>query len=345
MIRVGIVGASGYTGAELMRIITVHPEMEVTVATANRYRGQPIGALYPSLDRFYPGLLEAYDPGVIDSKCDVVFLGLPHGESMKALPEIVSMEKKVVDLSADLRFDDPGEYEKWYGEEHACPELSGRAVYGLTEIHREAVAAAGLVANPGCYPTGALLGLIPAAEAGHIKGTVVVDAKSGISGAGRKATPDTHFSQVSENVAPYAVSGHRHVPEISAGLSKATGEMVAIVFTPHLVPMSRGILCTMYVPLWRNTGAGEIREFYQEFYRGERFIRVLEEGVYPQTKAVRGSNNCQVSLEVPGDGSTLIVMSAIDNLMKGASGQAVQNMNLMCGLPEWMGLESPGLFP
>jgi len=345
LIRVGIVGASGYTGAELMRIISGHPEMEVTIATANRYRGELISNLYPSLEYYYPGTFQAYEPGVIDDRCDVVFLGLPHGESMKALPEIVSMDKRVVDLSADLRFDDPGEYEKWYGEEHACPELSVRAVYGLTEIHRKAVAAAGLVANPGCYPTGALLGLIPAAEAGYIKGTVVVDAKSGISGAGRKATPTTHFSQVSENVAPYAVSGHRHMPEISAGLAKVTGETVAIVFTPHLVPMSRGILCTMYVPLDRNTGAGEIRDFYQEFYRGERFIQVQGEGVYPQTKAVQGSNNCQISLEVPGDGSTLVVMSAIDNLVKGASGQAVQNMNLMRGLPEWMGLESPGLFP
>ncbi|MBU4301367.1 MAG: N-acetyl-gamma-glutamyl-phosphate reductase [Actinobacteria bacterium] len=345
MIRAGIVGASGYTGAELMRILSLHPEMEVTVATANRYQGECIGALYPSLDRFYPGVFKAYEPEAIDEGCDVVFLGLPHGESMKALPELASMEKKVVDLSADLRFDDPDEYERWYGEEHACPGLSGKAVYGLTEVYRDRVAAAGLVANPGCYPTGALLGLIPAAEAGYIAGTVVVDAKSGISGAGRKATPATHFPQASENVAPYAVSGHRHMPEIISGLEKVSGKPVAIVFAPHLVPMSRGILCTMYVPLGTSTGAGEIRDSYQEFYRGERFVRVLEEGAYPQTKAVQGSNNCHIAVEVTGEGRMLVVMSAIDNLVKGASGQAVQNMNLMCGLPEWMGLESPGLFP
>lgn len=345
MIRAGIVGASGYTGAELMRILWGHPEIDVTVATANRYRGERIGALYPSLQGFYPGEFQAYEPETMESECDVVFLGLPHGESMKVVTDIESMGKKVVDLSADLRFDDAATFERWYGVEHSCPGLLDEAVYGLTEINREAVAAAAVVANPGCYPTGSLLGLIPAARAGHLAGTVMVDAKSGVSGAGRKTTLGTHFPQVSENVSPYAVTAHRHAPEISSQLEKATGAPVGLTFVPHLLPMSRGILCTMYVPHEGSDGADSIREEYREFYRGERFIRVLDEGDFPQTKAVQGSNNCHISIEVTEGGGTLVIMTAIDNLVKGASGQAVQNMNLMCGLPEEMGLEAPGLFP
>lgn len=346
MIKVGIVGASGYTGAELMRIIWEHPEMEVSMATALSYSGAGIASLYPSLAGYYDGCFVDYDSGKIKADCDVVFTGLPHGESMKLLPELISMGKKVVDLSADFRFSDPGVYAKWYGLEHCCPELLEAAAYGVPEIWRKEIAGAELVANPGCYPTAALLALYPALEAGIVEGTVVVDAKSGVSGAGRKLTLGTHFPQVADSIAPYAVAGHRHQPEMEARLSEVfKGKDMKVIFVPHLVPMNRGILCTGYARLNTQVNTEEVRGIYESAYGGEVFVQLLERGEYPQTKAVQGSNNCQINVELPGEGETLVLMSAVDNLIKGASGQAVQNMNLMCGLPEETGLAGPGLFP
>lgn len=346
MLKAGVVGASGYTGAELLRILWLHPEIQVVLATANQYAGEPIGSLYPSLAGAYPGSFEAYDPARAAEECDVVFLGLPHGESMKELPALVGAGKRVVDLSADFRMDDAALYERWYKLAHEAPELLAEAVYGIPEIDRGRIAGARITANPGCYPTAALLGLYPLARAGLIGGPVVIDAKSGVSGAGRKLTLETHFPQIADGVEPYAVSGHRHLPEIRAELNRlCPGREIEVLFTPHLVPMNRGILCTMYVTMTEVPARGDLRALYEDAYGKEEFVHLLEEGKYPQTKAVQGSNNCHLALEQGQGGRTLVVMSAIDNLVKGASGQAVQNMNVMCGLPEAAGLAGPGLFP
>jgi len=346
MLRVGIVGASGYTGAELMRIIWNHPGMAVSMVTANQYRGTAIESLYPSLGGFYEGEFEVYDPVEIEKRCDVIFLGLPHGESMKVVPEIFDMGKKIVDLSADFRLKDPGMYEQWYGLRHECPGFLQSAVYGLTEINRDLVVSAAIVANPGCYPTAVLLGLLPLVNGGFAEGVVVIDAKSGVSGAGRKPTLETHLPQCAESVTPYSVSGHRHLPEMTSMLERGSSEnRVGIVFIPHLVPMSRGILCTMYVPVNKRLKRGDVLDLYEAEYGEELFIGLLEGGKYPATKAVLGSNRCHIGIEVSGTEDMVVVMTAIDNLVKGAAGQAVQNMNLMCGLPEETGLCGPGIFP
>ena len=346
MIRAGIIGASGYTGAEILRILSQHPDMKVTVATAREFGGKRISSLYPSLGTVYKDEFSIYERDEIAEKCDVLFIGLPHGESMKIMPELFSMDKKIVDLSADFRFDDPGLYEKWYGVPHSCPGLMGEAVYGLPELNRERIAGARLVANPGCYPTAVVLGLLPVVEASLVSGAVVIDAKSGISGAGRKLTLETHYPQIADGITPYAILGHRHQPEMEQILSGvAEGTPFPVVFIPHLVPMNRGILCTVYIHLKEKMGDSEIRDLYNDAYGDESFVHLLDEGECPRTKAVQGSNNCHIGLVTALGGEGLVIMSAIDNLVKGASGQAVQNMNLLCGLPEDTGLAVPGLFP
>ncbi|MFH1149061.1 MAG: N-acetyl-gamma-glutamyl-phosphate reductase [Actinomycetota bacterium] len=343
-VKVGIVGASGYTGAELMRLLWGHPGASVEVFTANKYAGKSVGSLYPSLGPYYEGSYTEYDPAALEG-CDVVFLGLPHGKSMKVAPELLEAGFKVIDMSADFRLGGIEEYELWYGISHECPELLTEAAYGLPEIYRAEIAGARLVANPGCYPTATLLGLYPAARAGLINGTVVVDAKSGVSGAGRGLTLQTHFPQVADGMAPYAVSGHRHLPEVKGGLAGlAQDPEPKVVFTPHLAPMNRGILCTIYVPLADDAEPSEVRGVYESTYAGEEFVHLLPEGRYPDTKSVQGGNDCHVALEFPGS-DMLIVMTVIDNLVKGASGQAVQNMNILCGLPEGTGLAGPAVFP
>jgi len=354
LIRAGIIGASGYAGAETMRILWSHPEISVTLATAREYAGVRISELYPSLEGFYPESFSEYSLDDVREKCDVVFLGLPNGQSMRVVPGLLDEGVKVVDLSPDFRFADAAIYEAWYGP-HSCPGLLGEAVYGLPEANRNDIAGARLVANPGCYPTGALLGLLPLAKAAGIEGTVVVDAKSGVSGAGRKPTLETHLPQAADSISPYAVAGHRHLPEMTSQLACVAGAMgPEVVFTPHLTPMNRGILCTIYVPLAGvvhgiSDAGGDllagIRSIYETAYDDEPFVSVLPTGRYPQTKAVQGSNNCQVGLELAAGGKVLVVMTVIDNLVKGAAGQAVQSMNIMCGLQEDEGLAGPGIFP
>jgi N-acetyl-gamma-glutamyl-phosphate reductase len=340
-LKAAIIGASGYTGAELMRILWSHPAIGVEVAFANQYAGHPIGSLYPSLAGCYSGDFRTFEPGALDG-CDIVFSCLPHGESMKAVAQAIDMGLKVIDLSADFRLT-ADEYLEWYGTEHLSEGLLDEAVYGLPELNRSEIAGARLVANPGCYPTSAILGLAPVAPL--IEGNVIIDAKSGVSGAGRKLTLGTHFPQVSDGISPYGVSGHRHAPEIRSRLASLAGRAVNTVFTPHLAPMNRGILCTMYVQVGAATSIEKVRSLYMDAYGDEPFVRVLPAGDYPQTKATQGSNNCHLALEMPGGTGVLVVMSAIDNLVKGASGQAVQSANIMCGLDEVAGLDGPGLFP
>ncbi len=342
MLRAAVIGASGYTGSELLRILWSHPHIEVAVATANEYAGTPIGALYPSLAMQYPGDFLEYRADLLEG-CDVAFSGLPHGKSMRVVADAFEAGVKVVDLSADFRLPEPV-YVEWYGVQHESPGLLDEAVYGLPELYRESISKARVVANPGCYPTSVLLGLAPLARAGLIRGTVIVDSKSGVSGAGRKATPATHYTQVADGIVPYGVSGHRHLPEIEVRIGDLQ-EGLGVAFAPHLVPMNRGILSTMYVELEKGSEPSGVREMYAGAYGEEAFVHLLPEGSYPHTKSVQGTNNCHVALQAAPGGSTLVVMSAIDNLVKGASGQAVQNANLMCGLDETAGLEAPGLFP
>ncbi|HXV24486.1 MAG TPA: N-acetyl-gamma-glutamyl-phosphate reductase [Alphaproteobacteria bacterium] len=343
-IRIGILGASGYTGAELIRILVRHPAAEIRLLSAERSAGKPVEAVFPHLSGLdLPRLIHIDDADW--SALDAVFCALPHGttqEVVSALPDHL----KLVDLSADFRLRDLAAYETWYGHAHRAPALQREAVYGLTEIKRDAIRTARLCANPGCYPTAAQLPLAPLLEAGLISAEdIVIDAKSGVSGAGRAAKEGSLFAEVSEGIHAYGLASHRHAPEIEQGLGEAAARPVTVTFTPHLVPMNRGILATIYVRLANGESAAELRRVLAQRYEGEPFVQVLPLGVVPATRHVRGSNHCLIGVvadRVPG---RAILVSAIDNLVKGASGQAVQNLNLMCGLSETLGLEQPALFP
>jgi N-acetyl-gamma-glutamyl-phosphate reductase len=343
-IRVGILGASGYTGAELIRILARHPAADIRLLSAERSAGKPVEEVFPHLGGLdLPRLIHIDDADW--SALDMVFCALPHGTTQQVIAGLPG-HLKVVDLSADFRLADLDAYETWYGHAHQAPELQRQAVYGLTEIKREAIRAARLCANPGCYPTASQLPLIPLLEAGLIAAEdIVIDAKSGVSGAGRAAKESSLFAEVAEGIHAYGVASHRHAPEIEQGLSEAAGRAVWVSFTPHLVPMNRGILATTYVRLAHGESAAELRRVLAERYEDEPFVQVLPLGSVPATRHVRGSNHCLVGVvadRVPG---RAILISAIDNLVKGASGQAVQNMNLMAGFAETLGLEQPALFP
>ncbi len=343
-LRIGILGASGYTGAELVRLLARHPETEIRTLTADRQAGKPLAEVFPHLGGLaLPDLVKVEDADW--DAVDAVFCGLPHGttqEIVAGLPKRL----KVVDLSADFRLADVDEYARWYGHPHKAPELQKQAVYGLTELKRPEVAKARLVANPGCYPTSAQLPLVPLIAAGQIAGDdIIIDAKSGVSGAGRDAKQGSLFTEVSEGIHAYGVASHRHGPEIEQGLSEAAGKPIIVNFTPHLVPMSRGILSSIYVRLADGATADDVRATLTKRYAGEPFVRVLPAGQVPQTRHVRGSNHCLIGVfadRVPG---RVILLSVIDNLVKGASGQAIQNMNLMAGFAETAGLEQQPLFP
>jgi N-acetyl-gamma-glutamyl-phosphate reductase len=346
MLKVAIVGASGYTGVELLRILHCHPEAAVTCVTSERSAGKRISDIYPGLKGRCDLLLENLEPVRVAGKADFIFTALPHKAAMEVAPTFLNMGKRVVDLSADYRLRDPKEYEKWY-EPHLSPALLKKAVYGLPELKRARIAGADLVANPGCYPTTVILGLAPLLKNKLIDpATIIADSKSGVSGAGRGAKVDSLYCEVNEGFKAYGVGGsHRHIPEIEQELSHLAGNRLTITFTPHLAPMDRGILSTIYsVPLKSATTAKLLR-IYNDFYKGEPFVRVLPEGSFPSTAFVRGSNFCDIGLTVDSRSGRVIVVCAIDNLVKGASGQAVQNMNIMCGFPETMGLEGLPLFP
>lgn len=343
-IEVGVIGASGYTGAELVRILARHAGARLRTLTADRNAGKPFTSVFPHFaDLDLPDLV-ALDDAKLDA-LDAVFCCLPHGTTQKVVAGLPK-SLKVVDLSADFRLKDKDVYAKWYGHAHQAPELQDEAVYGLTEFARAAVAGARLVANPGCYPTAAALPLVPLLERGAISADdIVIDAKSGVTGAGRVAKDATIFPEISEGVHAYGVASHRHGPEIDQELSVAAKRPVGVTFTPHLVPMNRGILATIYVKLADGVGVDDLRDTLAARFRDEPFVKVLNGGAVPATRHVRGSNQCHIGVcadRVPG---RAILVSAIDNLVKGASGQAVQNMNLMFGLAETTGLEQEPLFP
>ena len=343
-VRVSIVGASGYGGGELARLLVRHPEVQLMHLTAESRQGEVMADLYPNLRTFTDAVTEALDPEQIARDSDIVFLALPNGKAMAVAPSIVT-HARIIDLGADFRFQDARIYEQWYKTAHACPELLPDSAYGLTEFRRGEIRRAKIVGNPGCYPTAALLAILPLLHSGKVRiEGIIIDAKSGVSGAGRGLSWGTHFSEVNENVRPYNVAGHRHTPEIEQELSSALERDVAVTFTPHLIPMTRGILVTGYLPLTGSLSSEESTGILQEAYAGEPFVRVLTDGL-PQTKATCGSNFCDVAVRVDRHSNMAIAIAALDNLVKGASGQAIQNMNVMLGLPEDLGLRIPGLYP
>jgi N-acetyl-gamma-glutamyl-phosphate reductase len=344
--KIGILGASGYTGADAVRLLARHPDAEIAALTANTHAGKAMEEVFPHF--FMLDLPRLTEWEKVDwTKLDAVFCGLPHGTTQEIIAAVLAANPaiKVLDMSADFRLRDEDTYAQWYGHAHRAPGLQGEAVYGLTEFYREKIAAARLVACPGCYPTAALLALVPLARAGLIDvDDVVIDAKSGVTGAGRGLKQSTLFSEVGEGLSPYSVGTHRHAPEIEQELGVAAGSPVTVNFTPHLIPMARGELCTSYVRL-NGASADDLRAALKQAYRDAPFVHVANKGVLPQTQNVRGSNYVQVGVFDDRIKNRAIVISALDNLVKGSAGQAIQNMNLMFGFPEATGLEQIALFP
>jgi N-acetyl-gamma-glutamyl-phosphate reductase len=346
MIRVGIVGGTGYTGVELLRLLATHGGVELRAITSRKEAGTPVARLFPGLRGHVD--IAFSEPGAERLRgCDVVFFATPNGVAMNETRAILDTGARVIDLSADFRIRDVADWERWYGMKHGAPELVAEAVYGLCEINRDRIRDARLVANPGCYPTAVQLGFLPLAEAGVVDlDHLVADAKSGVSGAGRKAELHLGFSEAADNFAAYAVGGHRHWPEIRQGLAQAAQRQVGLVFVPHLTPLIRGIHATLYARIEREV---DFQRLFEERYAREPFVDVLPAGSHPDTRSVRGANVCRIALHRPpestGKAQTLVVLSVIDNLVKGAAGQAVQNMNLMFGVPEASGLEQPPVVP
>lgn len=346
MLKVAIVGASGYTGLELIRLLHCHPEVVVSCVTSEQSAGKRISEVFPTLRGRCDLVLENLEPVRIAEKADIIFTALPHKAAMEVVPTFLKLGKQVIDLSADYRLTDPAVYGEWY-EPHMNPTLLKKAVYGLPEIRRSKIKGAKLVANPGCYPTSIILALAPLLKKGLIDPqNIIADSASGVTGAGRSAKVDSLYCEVNEGFKAYGVGGvHRHTPEIEQELSLLAGAGLKVTFTPHLVPMDRGILSTVYASALKDVTTAKLHKLYEEFYKGEPFVRVLPQGNLPSTAFVRGSNFCDIAPVVDKRTGRIIVVSAIDNLVKGASGQAVQNMNLVCGFPETMGLEGLALFP
>ncbi len=339
MLDVGICGGSGYTGGELLRLLSRHPSVRVTTVTSERSAGRHVTELFPHLEGVVDLGFEPLEKEKLLEKADLFFLALPHGASQEAVQFFHVRGKMVIDLSADFRLKDPEVYREWYGVRHGCPSVLEKAVYGLPEIHRDRIKGARLIANPGCYPTGAILGLYPALREGITDvDSAVIDSKSGVSGAGRKADHAYSFCEVNDSFRAYRIATHRHTPEMEQEFSAITGKAARVNFTPHLLPVSRGILTTIHCPLKKEIPTGRVIELYRETYLYEPFIRVYGEERFPDIRNVRGTNFCDIGLKVNRRTNTLVVITAIDNLMKGASGQAVQNMNIMMGFEETAGL-------
>lgn len=345
MTKVSIAGATGYTGIDLLRLLVKHPEVEIVTLTAESHAGKNIADVAPSLRGWVDQTLVKLSPEVAQ-ECDVLFLALPHTTSMQHVPQLLQSDCKIIDLSADYRLHDAQVYGDWYQTPHLNPDLLSQGVYGLPELHRKEIKKTQLAANPGCYPTGAVLALAPLMQQEWAdRGSIIIDSKSGVSGAGRKLSQTAQFCEANESVAAYGLGEHRHTPEIEQELSGLAGHDLTVSFSPHLMPMTRGLLTTAYVPLKKKMDRQALQGHYAKFYKSERFVRVLAAGQYANTAHVTGSNVCDIGVQVDARNQRAIVTSAIDNLMKGASSQAIQNMNLMLGIDEATGLDAPPLFP
>jgi N-acetyl-gamma-glutamyl-phosphate reductase len=342
-LKTGIVGGTGYTGVELLRLLAGHPEVELSVITSRTEADREVADLFPNLRGHLEIRFTEPDIGAL-AGCDVVFFATPNGTAMTMAPQLIEAGVRIIDLAADFRLQRVAEWEEWYGIPHTCPGLLGEAVYGLPEVNRDAIREARLVANPGCYPTAVQLGFLPLVEQRIIDlDFLVADAKSGVSGAGRKATTATLLCEASESFKAYAVTGHRHLPEIRQGLELAAGQPVGLTFVPHLTPMIRGIHATLYAQL--RDPDRDLQALYEARYGNEPFVDVLPPGAHPETRSVRGANQCRIAVHQPRQGGVVVVLSVIDNLVKGAAGQAVQNMNVMFGLEETSGLSGIALLP
>ena len=341
-IKVGIVGGTGYTGVELLRLLSVHPNVALTTITSRGDAGLAVADMFPNLRGYVD--LTFTDPAHSNlEECDVVFFATPNGIAMQQARQLLSKGVRVIDLAADFRIKDIPTWEKWYGMSHACPELVAHAVYGLPEINREAIRGAQLVANPGCYPTAVQLGFMPLLEAGVVDiSYLIADAKSGVSGAGRKAEVPSLFAESADNFKAYAVNGHRHLPEISQGLTAMANAEVGFTFVPHLTPLIRGIHATLYAKITKSV---DLQALFEARYADEHFVDVLPKGTHPETRSVRGSNLCRIAVHQPQGSDIVVILSVIDNLVKGAAGQAVQNMNIMFNLAETSGLQIVPLLP
>jgi N-acetyl-gamma-glutamyl-phosphate reductase len=345
MVRVGIVGGTGYTGVELLRLLLPHPHVALTVLTSRAEAGRRADALFPNLRGHCDLSFSDPDASALQD-CEIVFFATPHNVAVGSVPKLLEAGVRVIDLSADFRLRDAQQWAHWYGESHAAPGLLAEAVYGLPERNREAIRDARLVACPGCYPTAVQLGFRPLLTRQLVDASrLVANAASGVSGAGRQARVANLFSEVSDSFKAYGVTGHRHLPEIEQELTLDHGAPVAVTFVPHLLPTVRGIHATLYAPLNEAGKAQDLQTLFEEFYAEEPFVQVLPAGAFPETRAVRGANFCQLAVTVPQDRDMVVVLAVEDNLVKGAAGQAVQNMNLMLGLPETTGLDAPGLLP
>ncbi|HBT96612.1 MAG TPA: N-acetyl-gamma-glutamyl-phosphate reductase [Desulfobulbaceae bacterium] len=345
-VSVAVIGASGYTGVELARLLSIHPLARLVAVTSRQYAGQRMATVFPSLHDICDLSFEESDIASICGRAEIIFTAVPHKTAMLVASEILAAGRKLIDLSADFRLRDAAVYEQWY-EPHSAAEYLTEAVYGLPELYREEIKKARLIANPGCYPTSIILGLAPLLRAGIIDATTIIaDSKSGTSGAGRGAVISSLYCEVADGFRPYKVGGsHRHIPEIEQELGQLHGGAVTITFTPHLLPISRGILSTIYARLKKEVSAEQIAELYTAMYGEERFVRLLAPGTIPATQYVRGSNYCDIGFALDRHTGRIIVMTAIDNIVKGASGQAIQNMNLLCGFPEQTALTAPAFFP
>lgn len=342
MIKVGIVGGTGYTGVELLRLLAQHPHAQLTTITSRKEAGMPVADMFPNLRGRVS--LKFEEPATAPlHNCDVVFFATPNGIAMTQARALLASGVKVIDLAADFRLTNVSSWEKWYGMTHACPDLVAEAVYGLPELNREKIKGARLIANPGCYPTAVQLGFLPLIEAGVVDlNHLIADAKSGVSGAGRKAEVHTLMAEASDNFKAYGVAGHRHLPEISQGLSQVAGAEVGLTFVPHLTPMIRGIHATLYARLNKEV---DVQALFEKRYAGEAFVDILAPGMHPETRSVRAANICRIAVHRPQGGATVVVLSVIDNLVKGASGQALQNMNILFDLPETLGLDQVPVLP
>ncbi|SAI47903.1 N-acetyl-gamma-glutamyl-phosphate reductase [Bordetella ansorpii] len=346
-IKVGIVGGTGYTGVELLRLLSHHPHVELAAITSRKEDGLPVADMYPNL-RGHVKLAFSSPEKANLADCDVVFFATPHGVAMAQAQELLAADTRVIDLAADFRLQDTAVFERWYKMPHSCPDVLAESVYGLPEINREAITKARVIGNPGCYPTTVLLGLTPLLEGGKQlvdAQTLIADCKSGVSGAGRKAEVATLFSEASDNFKAYGLPGHRHHPEITEHLEKISGGPVSLTFVPHLVPMIRGMFSTLYARIQPGARDTDFQALFEQRYADEQFVDVMPAGSLPETRSVRASNTLRISVQRPNNGDLLIVLVVQDNLVKGAAGQAVQNMNLMFGLPESAGLDHVAILP